>query len=515
MADMKLDKKTFRILIIVMLVLIVLSISGVLFFGLGGTDVVKNLFNSSKSTSGNTSDGDNVQVTDEYVEETYTWEFNKQSHTVYFGYYMSEYDQLNYDVGGLDIPQDIPNYIDTGIYDGRVSELADTLFMQASSENMTDEETMNFILSFVRSLSYKTDAESNHSEEYPRTPLVTLADKCGDSLDLCILAYTLLKNTGFASAIYFYPAAYENKRYIPEAAAFGRIGNNFNAVPVFAVYADETADSNQFNSCVSVDEDGKFFVPVEVTWLVDTAKKETPQEVYFALTPVIINDESLFYAKSGVPEEPVNLNLETVFDLTLNAEKPAVSTTNTGGNYWKRGNPIKIVQSVSKMNTDVSYNTWRKETISSMDNDWYNAGIVFNASSEEHWGLHELFLSFAEVQGNLYTPQGNAVFETENNWRMTYSVTSLNNPMELDTDSDFLTPYADFCIAVYRIPENDIPELIEITGWQGHSDGNKFGISNTYPQGKYAVGIFTRNVSASVNIEYYGKPARVNSMGSI
>jgi predicted transglutaminase-like cysteine proteinase len=61
----------------------------------------------------------------------------------------------------------------------------------------TDEETINFVASFVQSIEYKNDDPANESYEYPRYPLETLHDKQGDCEDKAILTASLLQSLGY------------------------------------------------------------------------------------------------------------------------------------------------------------------------------------------------------------------------------------------------------------------------------------------------------------------------------
>ncbi len=80
---------------------------------------------------------------------------------------------------------------------------------------------------------------------------------------------------------------------------------------------------------------------------------------------------------------------------------------------------------------------------------------------------------------------------------------------------DGMTPYADLNIAVYKIGDDGSITLVEITGLQDHANADTYDTSSFYSPGHYAIGIFSRNVLASVEIEYWGKNENTIYAGGI
>ena len=70
-----------------------------------------------------------------------------------------------------------------------------------------DEDKINYVASFVQSLEYKSDSETNASYEYPRYPLETIfyGNGGGDCEDKSILAASILKNMGYDVALLRFP----------------------------------------------------------------------------------------------------------------------------------------------------------------------------------------------------------------------------------------------------------------------------------------------------------------------
>jgi len=73
-----------------------------------------------------------------------------------------------------------------------VSSLVAGLETLARSANLNVWEKLNLIVSFVQSLRYVPE-----EGEYPRYPIETLVEGCGDCEDLAILAAAILRQMGF------------------------------------------------------------------------------------------------------------------------------------------------------------------------------------------------------------------------------------------------------------------------------------------------------------------------------
>lgn len=71
----------------------------------------------------------------------------------------------------------------------------------------SDVEKINYAASFVQSLEYKSDSETNNSFEYPRYPVETLfnGNGGGDCEDKAILTASILKNMGYDVALLRFP----------------------------------------------------------------------------------------------------------------------------------------------------------------------------------------------------------------------------------------------------------------------------------------------------------------------
>lgn len=78
-----------------------------------------------------------------------------------------------------------------------VKELKQT----AEREGFDEYKTVEFVLSFVQGLPYISDSESTPYDEYPRYPMETLLEKCGDCEDTALLAGVLLREMGYGAAL--------------------------------------------------------------------------------------------------------------------------------------------------------------------------------------------------------------------------------------------------------------------------------------------------------------------------
>lgn len=252
-------------------------------------------------------------------------------------------------------------------------------------------------------------------------------------------------------------------------------------------------------------ENASWTVPVNVVWLADTKQKGTPVSAYTSQTPVVIQTDILWSQKSGESSHKDSLDLSLLLDLDLSTEMPTTNANLTGGKFWTAGHPVHAPIYVSEMNADYYLGIeQQKNARKYLESSWYPSGISWNLEYDK-WKLYEHFLTVKGTPGTLYTPAGTAEQVIDMPWRITYTVNGIYDQTNLDLDMDFMTPYADLNIAVYKISDDGSIDLVEITGWQGHANADIYDTSRIYPLGHYAIGIFSRNVLATVDIEYSGK----------
>lgn len=569
MTAISLNKKTFRNLIIGMGIVIVITVAAIIFFGNGGF----SLF-TPEQTVGNPVDI--VEETGPWGAKTFEWEYNGIKNIVTVMITKDAYKRYNTNFGGTDIPQDLRNYIIISGDGGCITDTARQLSGIAEANAYDSEETINLVRSFVKSLSYQTDSETGHSSKYPRAPVVTLADKTGDSEDLTILASALLEEMGYASALLYYPLKYDRLTIIPEATALGLIGTDpangmvygvnttyplttisisAEKTTVYPLYGVTTAvnpsgsdtaegwyagngtwnignlsgplgysryvpSSNSFTAELTPDfpkntssdakvtytiENASWTVPVETVWLADTASKGTPVSAYNSQTPVVIQTDILWSMNSGDSSHKDQLDLGLLLDLDLSTEFPTTDSNLTGGKFWIAGHPIYSPLYLSEMDSDY-YLTLeqQKKAQEYLESTWYPSSVTWDVEYDK-WKLYEHFLTIKGTPGTLYTPVGTAEQVIETPWRITYMIDQIYDQNVLDSDMNYMTPYADLNIAVYKIGDDGSITLVEITGWQGHANADTYDTSRVYSPGHYAIGIFSRNVLASVVIEYWGK----------
>ncbi|MDO9522165.1 MAG: hypothetical protein Q7J08_00415 [Methanocorpusculum sp.] len=569
MASIQLSKKTFRNLIIGMGIVIVITVAAIIFFGNGGF----SLFTPEQIVE---NPEDIVEETGPWGAKTFEWEYNGDENSVTVLVTKDAYKMYNTDFGGTDIPQDLYNYIILSGDDGCIADTAWQLSNIADANTYNSEETINLVCSFVKSLSYQTDSETGRSSEYPRAPVVTLADETGDSEDLTILASALLEEMGYGSALLYYPLKYDRLTIIPEATALGLVGTDpangmvyrvnttyplttisisaekTTVYPLYGVttaanpsgcdtaegwyagtgtwnigslsgslgYALYVPSSNSFSAELTPDfpkntssntkvtytiENASWTVPVKIVWLADTASKGTPVSAYNSQAPVVIQTDILWSGTSGESVQKESLDLGLLLDLDHSPEFPTIDSMLTGGKFWIAGHPIYSPLYLSEMDSDYYLTLEQQKNAQEyLESTWYPSGVSWDVEYDK-WKLYEHFLTIKGTPGTLYTPVGTAEQVIETPWRITYTIDGVYDQSNLDSDMDGMTPYADLNIAVYKIGDDGSITLVEITGWQDHANADTYDTSRFYSPGHYAIGIFSRNVLASVVIEYWGK----------
>jgi len=197
MADVKLNKNTFTIILGVMAALIVIMV-GILIVHFAAPGLIAGITGIFG--------GDEPAIEEEEEEgpwgdKVYSWTYSGEKFQTELYISKAAYKNSNNPLGGYDLAGYI---IDD--QDGTVSLLASNLKRLAAQKGYSDRETVDFVVSFVQGLTYSPDKTSGHNTAYPRTPTVTLAEQTGDSKDLSILAAAVIDKMGYPAAVLSYPA---------------------------------------------------------------------------------------------------------------------------------------------------------------------------------------------------------------------------------------------------------------------------------------------------------------------
>ena len=436
MADMKLNKNTFTILIgamaaIVAVLAVILVVNLILpgfFAGIINGD-------SGEETPV-------VEETGPWGEKYFEWTYLETNYQTEITITKDAYKASNTAVGGYDLQQYIAEDID-----GTIWNLASELDYLAKQNGLYGKDIVNFVIAFVQSIQYDTDAVTGHPSSYPRTPIVTLADETGDSTDLSILAAALIDSMGYSVALVDYPSIYHSGISVPSASAI--------AIPTeYSATSPEYTISN-----------GKTSRLLEVIWVADTESLGFPSAAYFIEEPEII-PASGFWSGKVFEKAKAELPTETIYQI-----------------------PDQDI------NLDVSWNSWKWNTSIFYEKKWYDTGISWK--SNDKWILYEHLLT---VTPTPYAEPSKDGILPGSLWRLSYTVTPT---ITLETDDGRyagLTPFASVDIAVYDISSGE-PVLIDTIGWEGLASANTPQTSPVYPPGEYAVGLFSRNAEVEITVQ--------------
>ena len=457
MADVKLNKNTFTIILGVMAALIVIMV-GILIVHFAAPGLIAGITGIFG--------GDEPAIEEEEEEgpwgdKVYSWTYNGEKFQTELYISKAAYKNSNNPLGGYDISGYI---IDD--QDGTVSLLASNLKRLAAQNGLSDRETVDFAASFVQSLTYSPDKTSGHSTAYPRTPTVTLAEQTGDSKDLSILAAAVIDKMGYPAAVLSYPANNFGGTYVPSAAALAVPGDSNKNGPVYNITRGDTVKT------------------LEVIWIADTAKLGFPDVAYFIDEPAIITAKNFWTGKS--------------FE---DAAGPSLPTAEVFG--------IPDLEYIP----DVSWNTWKKEMSEFYSAKWYDTKISWKSSAS--WKFLEHTLNVRPTPTAKESEDGTLPGSL---WRLSYTVKptveglsgvesimtgefdSMGNEETVEIDFTGLTPYSAVEIAVYDISSGE-PVLLDTFGWQGENLANSPQTSPVYPPGKYAVGLYVRNADVEITVQ--------------
>ena len=456
MADIKLNKNTFTIILGVMVALIVIMV-GFLIVHFAAPGLIAGI--------GGIFGGDEPVIEEEeegpWGDKVYSWTYNGEKFQTELYISKEAYKNSNNPLGGYDLAGYI---IDD--QDGTVSLLASNLKRLAAQKGYSDRETVDLAVSFVQGLTYSPDKTSGHNTAYPRTPTVTLAEQTGDSKDLSILAAAVIDKMGYPAAVLSYPANNFGGTYVPSAAALAVPGDSNKNGPVYNITRGDTVKT------------------MEVIWIADTAKLGFPDVAYFIDEPEIITAKNFWTGKS--------------FE---DAAGPSLPTAEVFG--------IPDLEYIP----DVSWNTWKKEMSEFYSAKWYDTKISWKSSAS--WKFLEHTLNVRPTPTAKESEDGTLPGSL---WRLSYTVKptveglsgvesimtgefdSMGNEETVEIDFTGLTPYSAVEIAVYDMSSGE-PVLLDTFGWQGENLANSPQTSPVYPPGKYAVGLYVRNADVEITVQ--------------
>ena len=139
-----------------------------------------------------------ISDTDEAIIRTYEWEYLNENYTLTIEIPKLHYESYRLKERILDCKKWSTEYVLNGI-DEDIKRIASKL--SELNKDKGKEHELNLVLSFVQQIiEYQRDIC-----EYPRYPLETFVDGCGDCEDFSILGATLLKVLGYDVALVIPP----------------------------------------------------------------------------------------------------------------------------------------------------------------------------------------------------------------------------------------------------------------------------------------------------------------------
>jgi hypothetical protein len=135
------------------------------------------------------------QMSGTTLEREYEWYFEGKTYDLSLSIPESQY---NYYKGLERIYQaDYSVYVTHPYDDEFINTINRKFNLIALEENLTEEQKINLIISFVQNLPYTVDNVTTIYDEYPRYPLETLIDNGGDCEDSSILTASLLNSMNY------------------------------------------------------------------------------------------------------------------------------------------------------------------------------------------------------------------------------------------------------------------------------------------------------------------------------
>lgn len=134
-------------------------------------------------------------ISAETIEKEYEWYFRGQQWTLSLSIPETQYEY--YQKKDRVPTEDYSVYVTHPFDDEYINTIIKKFSFIALTEDLTEAEKIDLVISFVQSLPYTSDTVTTPHDEYPRYPLETLVDNGGDCEDTSILTASLLE------ALYF------------------------------------------------------------------------------------------------------------------------------------------------------------------------------------------------------------------------------------------------------------------------------------------------------------------------
>jgi len=143
------------------------------------------------------------QLSGTIIEREYEWSFNGIQYDLSLSLPETQYDYYKNLERIHD--NDYSVYVTHPYDDEFINTIIRKFNIIALEENLTEEEKINLVISFVQSLPYTVDNVTTNFDEYPRYPLETLVDNGGDCEDSSILTASLLKSMNYEVILIDFP----------------------------------------------------------------------------------------------------------------------------------------------------------------------------------------------------------------------------------------------------------------------------------------------------------------------
>ena len=135
------------------------------------------------------------QMSGTTLEREYEWIFDGKRYDLSLSIPESQYDYYK-DLERI-YQADYSVYVSHPYDDAFINTINRKFNLIALEENLTEDEKINLVISFVQSLPYTVDSVTTIFDEYPRYPLETLIDNGGDCEDSSILTASLLNSMNY------------------------------------------------------------------------------------------------------------------------------------------------------------------------------------------------------------------------------------------------------------------------------------------------------------------------------
>lgn len=139
---------------------------------------------------------------------TFSWKYDDRPYSLTLTLHQSVYGYYRSEPKGILLGKEeegLEKYLGLPAEDATIKELAVSISTLAAQNNLSEEQKVELAVAFVQSIPYDDQKAVGEGAQTPRYAYEVLYDNSGICSEKSFLAYTLLREMGYGTAVFAYP----------------------------------------------------------------------------------------------------------------------------------------------------------------------------------------------------------------------------------------------------------------------------------------------------------------------